>query len=136
MSDADRVAAFLTLAREDLEAARLLKVGVPRQAAFFLQQAAEKIGKSLLIREGVDPARIHAVGKLAAELPQAHPLRSELMALDRLSVYATATPYPSPTGALPRAPDPAVVDVEIGAVAELLDRAVSSDEASPLNGSA
>jgi HEPN domain-containing protein len=40
----------------------LLKSGVPRQAAFFLQQAAEKIGKSLLIREGIDPARIHAIG--------------------------------------------------------------------------
>jgi HEPN domain-containing protein len=123
MSDVDRVAAFLRLAREDLEAARLLKFGVPRQAAFFLQQAAEKIGKSLLIREGVDPARIHAIGKLAAELPEAHPLRLERMALDRLSVYATATRYPSPTGKLPRAPDLAVIEMETGAVAKLLDRA-------------
>lgn len=114
---------FLRLAREDLEAARLLKFGVPRQAAFFLQQAAEKIGKSLLIREGVDPARIHAIGRLAAELPEAHPLRLELMALDR--VYATGTRYPSPTGKLPRAPDLAVIEMEIGAVAELLDRARS-----------
>jgi HEPN domain-containing protein len=62
MSDADRTAAFLALAREDLEAARLLKVGVPRQAAFFLQQAAEKIGKALLIRDGIDPGRIHPSG--------------------------------------------------------------------------
>jgi HEPN domain-containing protein len=102
MSDADRTAAFLALAGEDLEAARLLKFGVPRQAAFFVQQAAEKIGQALLIREGVDPARIHAIGRLAAELPETHPLRSELMALDRLSVYATATRYPSPAGRLPR----------------------------------
>jgi HEPN domain-containing protein len=123
MSDADRTAAFLALAREDLEAARLLKVGVPRQAAFFVQQAAEKIGKALLIREGVDPARIHAIGRLAAELPEIHPLKSELMALDRLSVYATATRYPSPTGALPRPPDPAVIEADIAAVADLLDRA-------------
>ena len=125
MSDADRVAAFLALAREDLEAASLLKVGVPRQAAFFLQQAAEKIGKSLLIREGVDPARIHAIGRLAAELPETHPLRLELMALDRLSVYATATRYPSPTGKLPRAPERGVIASEIQAVAGLLDRARS-----------
>jgi HEPN domain-containing protein len=125
MSDADRVAAFLALAREDLEAASLLKVGVPRQAAFFLQQAAEKIGKSLLIREGVDPARIHAIGRLAAELPETHPLRLELMALDRLSVYATATRYPSPTGKLPRAPEREVIASEIQAVAGLLDRARS-----------
>jgi HEPN domain-containing protein len=97
MSDAERVASFLTLAREDLEAARLLKVSVSRQAAFFLQQAVEKIGKALLIREGIDPARVHAIGKLAAELPESHPLRAKLMVLDRLSVYATATRYPSPT---------------------------------------
>jgi hypothetical protein len=42
MSDADRVASFLALAQEDLKAARLLKAGVPRQAAFFLQQAAQR----------------------------------------------------------------------------------------------
>ena len=47
------------------------------------------------------------------------------MALDRLSVYATATRYPSPTGILPRAPDRAVIDVEISAVTDLLDRAQS-----------
>jgi HEPN domain-containing protein len=123
MSDANRVAAFLVLAGEDLEAARLLKVGVPRQAAFFLQQAAEKIGKALLIREGVDPARIHAIGRLAAELPDAHPLKSDLMALDRLSVYATATRYPSPTGSLSRAPEQGVLESEIRVIAALLERA-------------
>lgn len=125
MSDADRVASFLALAQEDLEAARLLRVGVPRQAAFFIQQAAEKIGKAMLIRDGIDPARVHAIGQLAAELSDGHPLKSELMALDRLSVYATMTRYPSPTGKLPRAPDPAVLEVEISVVADLLDRATS-----------
>jgi HEPN domain-containing protein len=118
MSDADRVTSFLALAREDLEAARLLRVGVPRQAAFFVQQAAEKIGNALLIRDGIDAARIHAIGQLAAELCDDHPLKSELMALDRLSVYATMARYPSPTGKLPRAPDPAVIEVEINAVAD------------------
>ena len=101
------------LAEEDLEAARLLKGAVPRRAAFFLQQAAEKVGKAVLIREGIDPVRIHAIGRLAAELPDTHPLKTELMALDRLSVYATATRYPLPTGRLPRAPDQARIDSEI-----------------------
>lgn len=77
----------------------------------------------MLIRDGIDPGRIHAIGKLAAELSDGHPLKSELMALDRLSVYATMTRYPSPTGKLPRAPDPAVIEVDISAVADLLDRA-------------
>jgi HEPN domain-containing protein len=125
MSDADRVASFVVLAEEDLEAARLLKVAVPRQAAFFLQQAAEKVGKALLIREGIDPVRIHAIGKLAAELSDAHPLKTELMALDRLSVYATATRYPVPSGRLPRVPDQARIESEIKAVADLLNRARS-----------
>jgi hypothetical protein len=31
---------------------------MPRQAAFFIQQAAEKIGKAMLVRDGIDPARI------------------------------------------------------------------------------
>jgi hypothetical protein len=88
------------------------------RVAAFLRLAQE-------IREGVDPARIHAIGRLAAELPKAHPLRLKLMALDRLSVYAAATRYPSPTGKLPRAPNLAVIEMEIGAVAELLDRARS-----------
>jgi hypothetical protein len=47
------------------------------------------------------------------------------MALDRLALYATMTRYPSPTGKLPRAPDPAVIEVEVSAVADLLDRAGS-----------
>jgi HEPN domain-containing protein len=125
MSDADRVACFLVLAREDLEAATLLKVGVPRQAAFFLQQAAEKIGKALLIRDGVDPERIHAIGKLAAELSENHPLKSEFMKLDRLSVYATAARYPTSTGKLPRVPRPDVIETEIETVSDFPHRATS-----------
>jgi HEPN domain-containing protein len=125
MSDADRVTSFVALAAEDLPAARLLKGPVPRQAAFFLRQAAEKVGKAMLIREGIDPERIHGIGKLAAELSDAHPLKAELMVLDRLSVYATATRYPSPTGRLPRVPDQARIESEMRAVADLLDRARS-----------
>jgi hypothetical protein len=53
------------------------------------------------------------------------PLKSELMALDRLSVYATMTRYPSPAGRLPRVPDQATIESEINAVAVLLDRAKS-----------
>jgi HEPN domain-containing protein len=125
MSDADGVTSFVALAAEDLADARLLKSPVPRQAAFFLQQAAEKVGKAMLIREGIDPVRIHAIGKLAAELPDTHPLKAELMVLDRLSVYATATRYPSLTGRLPRVPDQARIESEMRAVADLLDRARS-----------
>jgi hypothetical protein len=47
------------------------------------------------------------------------------MALDGLSVYATTSRYPSPTGKLPRAPDPVVIEMEMAAVADLLDHARS-----------
>ena len=47
------------------------------------------------------------------------------MALDRLSVYATATRYPSPTGRLPHPPEQDVLDSEIRAVTVLLKRAIA-----------
>jgi len=40
----------MALADDDLQAARLLLASVPRQAAYHLQQAAEKIVKALLVR--------------------------------------------------------------------------------------
>ena len=125
MSDADRIVSFIALAEEDLRAARLLRTSVPRQAAFFVQQTVEKIGKALLVHDGVDPERIHAIAKLAAELTAAHPLRADLMALDRLSIYATATRYPSPTGKLPNPPAVDALDADIATVADLLARAKS-----------
>lgn len=120
MSDADRIASFIALAEEGLRAARLLRTSVPRQAAFFVQQTVEKIGKALLVHDGVDPERVHAIAKLAAELAPAHPLRADLMALDRLSVYATVIRYPSPTGKLPRPPAADALDADIATVADLL----------------
>ncbi len=42
MSADRRIAAFLTLAGEELYAARILAQGAPRQAAYYVQQAAAK----------------------------------------------------------------------------------------------
>jgi HEPN domain-containing protein len=123
MSDADRMESFMVLAREDLKAADLIKVAAPRQAAFFLQQAVEKIGKALLIREGIDPQRIHAIGTLAAELPVEHPLRAKLTDLDRLTIFSTVTRYPSPTGRLPEPPRAEALANDIDIASELLAHA-------------
>lgn len=41
MSADRRIAAFLTLASEELHAAEMLAQGAPRQAAYHLQQAAK-----------------------------------------------------------------------------------------------
>ena len=93
MSDSERTASLMALADDDLQAVRLLLASVPRQAAYHLQQAAEKIVKALLVREGVDPGRIHQVGRLARELPSTHPLQKPLLEIDRLTaaVFRCAT---------------------------------------------
>ncbi len=104
MSDSERIASLMALANDDLQAARLLLASVPRQAAYHLQQAAEKIVKALLVREGVDPGRIHQIGRLARELPSSHPLQKPLLEIDRLTVYGTAMRYPQASGHVPKSP--------------------------------
>lgn len=119
MSEAKRIKALLALASDDLRSAELLVAGVPRQAAYHLQQAVEKVVKALLVREGVDPDRIHQIGRLAHELGAAHPLRAELLKLDRLTVYATAMRYPQPSGRLVAAPSPDRLRKDLKDVLEL-----------------
>jgi HEPN domain-containing protein len=102
---AEEVRSFLALAREDLEVADTLRSTHGRPAAFHLQQAAEKLLKAVLTAEGIDFPKGHHIGALAASLPEAHPWRADLMALDGLSSFATALRYPMPGGALPTAPE-------------------------------
>ena len=104
MSDDDRIKALMALASDDLRSAELLLERVPRLAAYHLQQAAEKIAKALLVHDGVDPQRVHQIGRLAHELGSGHPLRPRLLELDRLTVYGTEMRYPQPSGRLPKPP--------------------------------
>lgn len=99
------VEGYLVLAREDLEVADRLLATHGRQAAFHLQQAAEKLVKAVLTAEGLPFPRSHQVGALAALLPADHPWRADLAALDGLTAYATALRYPMPGGGLPPAPE-------------------------------
>src|SRR5262245_25686387 len=89
MSDAERIQAFIQLAEEELAAARLLSSVAPRQAAYFLQQAAEKATRALLTDAGVPFGIGHNLGQMAKALPEAHPLRDLVARLDRHSVAAT-----------------------------------------------
>ncbi len=101
----EEAASYLALAREDLGAARKLRSGNERQAAFHLQQAAEKLIKAVLVTENLAFPRSHQLGALAALLPDEHPWRADLAALDGLTSYATALRYPTPGGGVPPAPE-------------------------------
>lgn len=100
----ERVDAFLRLAHEELGAAEQLIDAFPRQAAYQLQQAAEKIARAILAQSGIPFGTSHNLGQMAAALPLDHSWRPRLMALDHLSPAATIYRYPSPRGRLPPPP--------------------------------
>lgn len=99
-----RTDAFLRLAAEELGAAAQLIDDFPRQAAYQLQQTAEKIARAILAHEGIAFGTSHNLGQMAAALPGDHQWRARLMALDHLSPAATIYRYPSPRGRLPPPP--------------------------------
>jgi HEPN domain-containing protein len=83
MSDADRIRAFLRLADEELNAARLLAKSARRQAAYFVQQAAEKATRAVLTASGIAFGTSHNLGQMAVTLPVEHPLRDAVAALEK-----------------------------------------------------
>jgi HEPN domain-containing protein len=54
-----RIASFLMLANEEMRAAEMLLQTLPRQSAFFQQQAAEKLVRAVLEVEGVPAGPTH-----------------------------------------------------------------------------
>ena len=105
MSAAERIAAFLQLASEELAAARLLANSNPRQAAYFCQQSAEKMARALLTDAGVAWGTGHNLGQMAAALPEGNPWRDRVRALDKHSPAGTRFRYPTAAGRLIRPPD-------------------------------
>jgi hypothetical protein len=115
----NRAESFIALARNDLELARLVSARDPGNAAFHLQQAAEKLAKAVLDIEGIPSGATHQIGALAALLPTDHVFRPDLAAFDRFSSYATSTPLPG--GGLPRLPAKDFLAEGIREVASLVD---------------
>ena len=113
MSAERRIDAFLTLADEEIHASRMLANGAPRQAAYYVQQAAEKAARALLTAAGVPFGPGHNLGLMAAALPADHPIKQRVAELDRHSGAATLYRYPSPVGRLPAPPAPNVVHADI-----------------------
>jgi HEPN domain-containing protein len=105
MSADKRIAAFLALAAEEIQAAELLVAAAPRQAAYYVQQAAEKAARALLTAAGIPFGTGHNLGSMAAALPGGHPLKERVAGLDRHSSAATMYRYPSPAGRLPPLPN-------------------------------
>jgi HEPN domain-containing protein len=116
MSADRRVAAFLTLADEELDAAKMLAGGASRQAAYFIQQAAEKAARALLTAAGIPFGTGHNLGLMAAALPVGHPLKQRIAGFDKYSSAATLYRYPSPAGRLPPLPDTAAINSDIADV--------------------
>jgi HEPN domain-containing protein len=116
MSAGRRIAAFLTLADEELHAAKMLASGAPRQAAYYIQQAAEKATRALLTAASIPFGTGHNLGLMASALPTGHPLKLRVAGLDRHSGAATLYRYPSPAGRLPPPPDVATVNTDIADV--------------------
>jgi hypothetical protein len=100
----DRAESFIVFARKDLDLARLVSVKDPGNAAFHLQQAAEKLARAVPDIEGIVSGATRQIGALAAMLPADHAFRPDLAAFDRFSSFATSTRYPMLGGALPRLP--------------------------------
>jgi HEPN domain-containing protein len=119
---AAEAASFLTLAGDELKAAEALLPRHGRQASFHLQQAAERLIQAVLTVEGVSFARTHQLGALAALLPEEHPWRADLAALDDLTSHATAYRFPLPNGGVPVAPD----ERELAAALDRLARALEA----------
>jgi HEPN domain-containing protein len=116
----DRSAAFLKLADEELEAARRLIAPLPRQASYFLAQAAEKLVRALLAQSGMQMGPTHNLGQLVNALPADHELRPMLMPLDRLSPASTRYRYPNPGGRLAPPPNADVLQRDLSEIEALL----------------
>ena len=90
------VAAWLTVADEDIRAIHACLVGSAlKSAAYHCQQAAEKLVKAMLVSLGRHPPKQHNIVALLDDVPSDHPLRPTLLPLERFTIFAAAFRYPS-----------------------------------------
>lgn len=109
MSVARRIAGLLDIAAEDASGAVTLAHSKNRNSAYLCQQAAEKLIKAVLLDQGIEAGAEHHLDVLVAKLPEEHPWKARLRALDKYTPYATAYRYPGSGGRVPAAPDAAQV---------------------------
>ena len=95
-----RMYSFLLIAERELRAASLLGKELPEQAAYFLQQAIEKLIRALLEFEGIPMGVGHNLRALADQLPADHAFAGRFRQFDDLSVASTRYRYPTSEGRL------------------------------------
>jgi hypothetical protein len=121
MSVDKRIAAFMTIAAEEIRAAKMLADGAPRQAAYDVQQAAEKATRAVPAKAGVSFGISHNLSQMADALPAGHPLHASIAALNKHSSAATRFRYPSPTGHLAPAPISNAINADIVEVERFIE---------------
>jgi hypothetical protein len=87
MSVPRRIAAFLDLARADVDAARTLAATSNRYAAYHCQQAAEKLIKAVLLHRGLESGTEHRLDILVDKLADTDPWKPKLRPLEAYSPY-------------------------------------------------
>ena len=91
--DLDPVDEWLQFARADLRSARTLWADQEIPApipCFHAQQAVEKALKALLIVRGINPPKVHVLGKLHGQLPEGMRAGFDADELARLDPWAVA----------------------------------------------
>ncbi len=107
------VASWLRKAERDLAmASRACEPSdpMPDQAAYHVQQAAEKLTKAALVAHEIRPRKGHVIKASATRLPDEFVHRARFLELDRFSDYVWAYRYPEED--LSRAPPPQPSTVE------------------------
>lgn len=120
MSTERRCAAFLDLAAADLEAAEVLARVGNQYAAYHVQQAVEKVIKSLLLLGGIEAGTEHRLDALSDRLPDADPWRDRLEPVLSYSAYATTFRYPTPGGRIVSPPAGSGVLRDVAVVRDLV----------------
>ena len=93
----DETRRWLTYAREDLASAVAMLergLGVPRQACWLAQQAAEKAMKGALVFLQIEFPRTHDLDLLCSLLPADWKIKSDKMDLSELSEWSVEARYP------------------------------------------
>ena len=109
------VAEWLRRVERDLRTARLCcetDDPMPEQAAYHVQQAAEKLTKAVLVAVQKRPRKGHQIGEFAKRLPAAFPDRERFLALDRFSDYVWAHRYPGEEHGRPPPPEPSLTEAQ------------------------
>jgi predicted nucleotidyltransferase/HEPN domain-containing protein len=131
------VASWLRKVERDLRVARLACDAadpMPDQAAYHVQQAAEKLTKAALVANEIRPRKGHVIKASATRLPAQFVYRSRFLELDRFSDYVWAHRYPEEDLSRPPRPLPSVAEArawldEVEALKADFERWLSEREA-------